>query len=164
MTPTKSSLLTQIRAARAELESALAGLTPAQIESRPEPQAWSVKDTLAHIALWEQMLVRYQLPGQRGHEGYTIAGVHIPEFDVDDINGRFQAAWRDRPLAEVQALFARSHQETLAAIEACPETRLAATRRYPDEPGDYPVVEVILSETVEHYLEHLEEIRHAATR
>lgn len=164
MTSTKSSLLTQIRAARTELEAALAALTPAQIEARPAPEAWSVKDILAHIALWEQMLVHYQLPGLRSHEGYTIAGVHIAEFDVDDINGRFQAAWRDRPLAEVQALFERSHHETLAAIEACPETRLAETRRYPDEPGDYPIVEVILSETVEHYQEHLEEIRHAATR
>ncbi|MBI3159712.1 MAG: ClbS/DfsB family four-helix bundle protein [Chloroflexi bacterium] len=162
MTPTKSDLLAQIRAARAEFEAALAALTPAQMEARPTPDDWSVKDVLAHIALWEQMLVHYQLPGIPPEEPYDVAGVTITEYDVDDMNAQFRAAWRDRPLADVRAFYERSHQDVLAAIEACSDARLTEKGRYSDEPDDYPVVNIILAETVEHYEEHIDAIRQAA--
>ncbi|TAK11106.1 MAG: ClbS/DfsB family four-helix bundle protein [Anaerolineae bacterium] len=162
MTDIKTRLLNQIHTARAELDAALAALTPEQMEARTAPDAWSAKDTLAHIGLWEQMLVQFQLPGLRPEEPYVVAGVTITEYDVDDMNAQFRAAWRDRPLAEVRAFYERSHQETLAAIQACSDARLTEKGRYPDEPDDYPVVNIILSETVEHYEEHIDHVRAAA--
>lgn len=161
MTIDRNALLDQIRTARAELDAALAALTPEQMEARSAPDAWSVKDVLAHIGLWEQMLVLYQLPGREPVEPYDVAGVTITEYDVDDLNVQFQTAWRDRPLAEVRAFYERSHQETLAAIAACSDARLNETSRYPDEPDDYPVVNIILAETVEHYEEHIDTLRGA---
>lgn len=50
----RDSLLQHYRLMRSELVSAIAGLTEAQL-TEPTIDGWSVKDHLAHIALWDDL-------------------------------------------------------------------------------------------------------------
>ncbi len=54
MTETRESLLQHFTNVRAELEEAMKGLTEAQL-TEITLDGWSVKDNLAHIALWDDL-------------------------------------------------------------------------------------------------------------
>src|SRR5574341_330088 len=59
----KTELLARIQAERAALEQAIANLSEAQMTALG-PESWSVKDHLAHVVTWEQILVLAHLQGR----------------------------------------------------------------------------------------------------
>jgi uncharacterized damage-inducible protein DinB len=75
MTPTmpenKDALLEKYRAARRELLEVIDGLTDDQLSERTL-DAWSVKDHLAHVALWDE----------------------VRAAEVERISAGFESAWR----------------------------------------------------------------------
>ncbi|MDL1896466.1 ClbS/DfsB family four-helix bundle protein, partial [Anaerolineae bacterium CFX7] len=54
---TKQELLHRIRARHADMEELLSSLEPAQMRAPELDGGWSVKDSLAHIAAWEKVLL-----------------------------------------------------------------------------------------------------------
>ncbi len=71
MTETKAALLEHYRDSRLTLLAAFEGLSDEQL-SEPSLDGWSVKDHLAHVALWDEL---------RGAE-------------VERISARHESAWR----------------------------------------------------------------------
>ena len=53
---TKSQILTAIQAERLALETLLAKIPPAQMTLPDLHEGWSVKDILAHITAWEELM------------------------------------------------------------------------------------------------------------
>jgi hypothetical protein len=82
---TKRELLEMIGEERAALEAALAPLSEAEMLEKRLPGGWSVKDVLAHITSWEQLMVQWTETSLRGE---------IPERPVtgddwvDELNAR----------------------------------------------------------------------------
>ena len=68
-----------------QLMTAIAALTVEQVIT-PNADGWTVKDHLAHLAHWEQWLLRYHLNGEPAHSILEVDAEEITEFQVDQIN------------------------------------------------------------------------------
>lgn len=136
----KSEILDQIRTTHQQLEEALARVAPAGMTQPGVNGEWSVKDVLAHIAWWEQHLLRRL---HSGHEDLYVEGVDGRET-TDRANAEVFAANHERPLAEIRAEFDASHRDLLTTVEAMSNEQLA----------DDEVYQAIGGDTFRHYPEH----------
>lgn len=146
---TKEELLKEIHAERAALEKFLADLDE-EVMIRPGAVAeWSVKDVLAHLAEWEQLLLIWYQAGLRGEspplpaEGYNWG-------QMDDLNQAIYEKYRDRSLAEVQAFFRDSYRGMLAAVEGMEEIDLFTKGRFAWTKVN-ALVDYVIPCTSEHY-------------
>src|SRR5207248_5470776 len=55
----KTTLLNTIQTEYAQLESLVAPLSEAQLCTAPSEGEWSIKDIMAHVAVWEQICTRW---------------------------------------------------------------------------------------------------------
>jgi hypothetical protein len=152
---TKTALIETIKTERQRLLAALDGLSDPDLIRPGQNGDLSVKDTLAHIATWEQECLGWYRAGLRGE---------MPERpDPDDENGvnRYNRAiyeqHRDRSLADVRALFEQSYRTMLDAIDHMTESEIFSVGRY-EWTDDEPLVNYIRANTDEHYAEHADEI------
>jgi hypothetical protein len=156
--PSKSELLADIRAARAELEALIAPLSP-QALSRPGPDGgWSIQDHLIHLAEWRWKLLA-MINGRSGNEGLHIDEQVYHSGDFDAINDLLYRRNRARSTEDLLTEFRRAHAEVIRAIEQLPEVGLL--RAYDlTLPGDTrPLVAGILGNTSDHDREHIEWIK-----
>lgn len=156
-TPSKPHILAEIRRERADLEAVLASASARVSASRlGQPLAgddgWSVKDILAHIVAWEQVLLYWWQAGQNG-ETPTDPAPNLSDDDVERLNTAFYQANRERSLTAVQDDFRRSYAQVMAMLEAAPAAAI-------EQPGYFPWAEdapfawFVIANTSDHYLEH----------
>lgn len=154
---TKSELLELIQGEHQRLEATLSELDKDQMIQPGVVDHWSVKDTLAHIAVWEKRMVRWVGEAVRGR---------VPEMlppgmtwdDLDEWNEQTYQEHRDRPLAGVLADFERSYQEALQVVQVTPEKDLVDPNRFEWLDGE-PLWRLVAANTFWHYREHDESIR-----
>lgn len=147
--PSKEELLRRLRDGRAELEAALAQLTPEQMLQPATCGAWSVKDMLGHIVSWEQhMLADYA----RLFSGQPVYEVN--DADIDATNAATFERVRGIPLEEMRAEFARSYRQVEAWLESASAEQLATPYLYGMTAGEF-----VRIDTYEHYEEHLAQVR-----
>ncbi len=121
-------------AAWEEFRAAVDAIPTERRESAILTDGWSVKDVLWHVAFWwEDLAPTYAA---------LRAGVTRPDDeDTDTTNARVLGEGRERSLEDVEAGVARSRVVMLAAWADAPDVPLAD--------------EAFVSETIEHYEEHL---------
>ena len=140
---TRASLSALLDDARQELTASLQGLTAEQMEI-PLPEGWSVKDVVAHVAMWEEITLPDMYRAMRGR--HTVTGSWEGPFDDwNDIQFELR---RDFPLAQVMEELAETRRATLEALRAAPEARLTS--------GFIPVTCAIYAQ---HDREHAAQIR-----
>jgi hypothetical protein len=151
----KAELLERTRREYAALEDAIGGLTEAQLTA-PLDGDWSIKDMLAHLAAWQQILLRFHIGRQPFSEAAPHIAVDYQTSDVDTINAALFQRDRALPLADVLDTFRRSHQQTLATIEAMSEADLFRQYTPPgrDAADGGQLINWIVGDTYEHYMEH----------
>lgn len=114
------------------LDRLVANLTDEEWECpvpRPETKdAWSVKDTLAHITHWKADTLR-KIKKQP---------VPIEEKGLNwtDGNRLIYERWRDRSPQEVFAWHRQVQEDVLAALQAAPEAWFSGRERRPEWPFD----------------------------
>ena len=136
---TKAEILDRIDSTWREWLMAIERVVPAR---RTEPGAcgyWSVKDLMAHIALWESEIPEHI---QRWELGLPIA-----DLDIDTMNAEIVAENHARSYALVRIDMHRAHQIAIAAI------------RDLDRALDDDIRDRISCETWDHYPEHTDQIR-----
>jgi uncharacterized protein (TIGR03083 family) len=126
---TKEGLLQEIHAEREALEKFLAGLAPEQMVQPGALGEWSVKDMLAHLAEWEQLLLVWYNAGLRG-EVPPLPAVGYHWDQMDDLNQVIFEKYRDWTLEDMQAYFQDSYRQTLEAVRAMTEEELFTPGRY----------------------------------
>ncbi len=119
----------------------------------PGDGGWSVVDHMAHLAFWEQMLVRSMLGDEPPHQ---VLGVTEEEYQNLDEDGQNDIAYRrnrGRNPAEVLSEVWASHDNAVDFISRFPFERLMQPRRLGDQNilGAY-----VAGNTYGHYLEHAE--------
>jgi len=148
----KEELLSSIRDERARLDAVVHALGEADLSEPSLDGGWSVKDVLAHIAVWERRLLTALEAAARGdvpvwpEVGYTFR-------DTDRLNARDFEANRGRSLEDVRRESRRSFEETLGAIERFSEDDLTRGDRWPWANG-MSLVQMMSPNTDEHYREH----------
>jgi hypothetical protein len=145
----KATFLEKVRSAYEHLNTLLAPLSEEQKTTPGVNGSWSVKDNLAHITAYQDLLparLHSWITGQQPVE-------FLPEFKTEDeTNEYLYQQHKDRPLAEVEAAFHNSYRRTFAAVEAVSEEALNAPVK--SKSGGPPLWRYIESELCEHYEEH----------
>jgi uncharacterized protein (TIGR03083 family) len=145
----KEALLEEIQSERERLDTTIVALTPDQMTQPGTLGEWAVKDVLAHLAEWEQLLLVWYQAGLRGEnpplptKGYTWD-------QMDDLNQVIYEKYRARSLEEVLAYYRSSYQQTLEAVKAMSEEELFTPERYTWTKKNR-LVDYVVPCTYEHY-------------
>jgi hypothetical protein len=126
---TKNELLKAIEIERNALEQLLAELSPEQMVEPGIVGNWSVKDVLAHLVEWEQMLLRWHAAGLKG----KLPMIPSEEFNwaqLPQLNQQIYEKHRNQPLAGIQKEFNTSFKKILKTIQNLPEEDLFSRGRY----------------------------------
>jgi hypothetical protein len=157
---TAEELLARIAEGWTTLHERIAPLSSAQLTTPGPDGGWSVKDHLAHLATWEDMLIALL----RGEPIHTAFGISRAEYDAlestDALNAIIAAQHKDRSLDEVMQRFEETHAQVVALIGALPDEDLSKPITHfqpddPDGPDERPVLVKIIGDTYGHYAEHL---------
>jgi hypothetical protein len=154
-----TTLLNTIQAEYAQLESLLTPLSEKQLCTAPYKGEWSIKDIMAHVAVWEQICSRWLAECVRG------VTPQPSERTERGINDRIYRENRDSRLAEVWELFHHAHQEFLHQVNLLTQTlseedinaphRFTWTQHWPG----FSLLAVIADNSYEHYHDHAQQIR-----
>lgn len=145
----KAELLRALESDWATLEALVASLDEAQMLAPELDDGWSVKDVLAHIAVWEARCASWLESVVRG-----ITPERPEVHDVNASNARDYAAAKDATLASVLQQSRDAHVAMVPAVEALSEADLADETRF-----GWPTWQMASSNSDEHYREHIEQIR-----
>ena len=155
----KTSLMNMIQTEYAQFESLIAPLSEEQLCKVPFKGEWSIKDIMAHIAVWEHLCTKWLDECAHGETPHPSERVDI------ESNDRIYRENRDRPLAAVQELFHQAHQQFLHQVDLLFQTlteedinashRFAWTESWPGS----SLLAVIADNSYEHYDDHTQQIR-----
>jgi hypothetical protein len=146
---TKPQLLKDIQAERRRLEHLLSNLEPEQMILPGVVGTWSVKDVLAHLVAWEQLLLGWYRAGLQ-NAGSATQPVGMSRKAMDALNTEIHAANCQRSLDDILGSFHSSYQEVLTVIEAIPEVEMFAHGRY-TWTGRLTLADYIAGNTCNHY-------------
>jgi len=154
-----TTLLNTIQTEYAQLESLVAPLNETQLCTAPFEGGWSIRDIMAHIAVWEQICSGWLADCVRGVTPQPSERIEV------GVNDRIYRENRDRSLAEVQELFHYAHQQFLHQVNLLTQTlseedvnashRFAWTEHWPGS----SLLAVIADNSYEHYHDHAQQIR-----
>lgn len=128
-------IFARIEAAWHDFQDAVAGIPDERMLEPGAVGAWSVKDTLAHIAYWHESMVDRALRMAQGDD--------LPEPDLETINrveAQERAGWS---LEHARAEAQRTHALAVATARAMPDIDL----------------ELLEGDTWGHYAAHAADIR-----
>jgi hypothetical protein len=147
----QDDLLQRINAAWAELQASLTNLTDTQLNS-PDEGGWSIKDNIAHLAAWENHMLRTHLEGKPAGEvlGFDQATMEAGETAI---NAAIQKRSAVQTAAQVLAEARTTHAEVLQVLRATPFADLLKPR-FADDPEKQPMLIWVINNTYEHYAEH----------
>ena len=142
---TRVELTQALNASRLQMESALAGLTPDELEAGRGH--WSIKQTLAHLTAWEAEVVTGLSKLKRGQKTFKT---EYSDAETETINTRVAEENRNRPLERVQADFVGVRKQLLRQLEGWSDKDLNAPR-FKDK---QTLAELVMDWVVVHELEH----------
>jgi hypothetical protein len=139
----KDELLERIRKDRAAFAALWSGLSDAQMTQRPGVQDdWSVKDLIAHIVWWENLMLENVVAVKNSSDYHMI-------YDIDAQNTEVFAAHQDDNLADVLAAFESNLAKLEEHIGALSDEQINNTRL-----PKYPLLDHIIGDTYGHYKAH----------
>jgi hypothetical protein len=145
-----AELLTWIEREWLALRAAVLAL-PEERLTAPGNGGWSIVDHMAHLAFWEQVLVRSYMRGEPEHQVLGVSQEESRKLDEDGQNDIVYRRNRGRDAADMLAEVWASHDSAVDAIALFPFERFMQPRR----PGDKNnLVEYVAGNTYGHYLEH----------
>ena len=148
----RGDLLDRTRTKWVELNDVVSRLSEDRMLSGPG-EAWSGKDQLAHIAMWQRIaLARITGADEDALVGWTPE--ESATKDIDQVNERIRELSADRLLTDVRREFEDSHNELVAAVEGMSQGDLDRLR-LPDQPDRGTFAQMIAENTYEHYEEHI---------
>jgi hypothetical protein len=143
----RQQLLQRLDTAWVTFHKSYAGLSGTQLTEPGVMGGWSVKDTLAHVTIWEEEALKY-LPG-------IMKGIQPPRYSamyggIDAFNALTVEERRSLPLSEVQRQLEDAHRRLIALVQNAPEDQIATETRFRRR---------LRLDTYSHYREHTEAIR-----
>jgi hypothetical protein len=157
----KSELLERIHISRSALEETLGSLSEEQL-TRHGPEGWSIKDHLAHIAVWELGIVEL-LNRRPRFEAMGVEEAISGGKDQDEINDLIYRRHAGLSLGEVLEMFQSSHRQMLKTLNTLSDDDLYKpySSYVPDGNDDRhePVIGWIVGNTFGHFDEHHEYIK-----
>jgi uncharacterized damage-inducible protein DinB len=155
----RDEVLANIRAARAELEASLAGLSEKQMTGPITEGGWSIKDHLAHIAEWQRRALAV-IDGKHPSEGFGIDRETFDRLeDGHSLNEILFRRNRDRELPDVIEDFRGTHHTVEAIIEQMTDDDLQRELSGPIVQRFPRVVDLVNFNITRHDRVHIKDIR-----
>ena len=154
---TKSRLLEEIQIEHQRLEKTLAMVDKGQMLIPGVIDEWTVKDILAHIAVWEQRMVRWLGEAMSGEVAHMLPD-GMTWDNLDEWNEQTYQENRHRSVEQVLADYELSYPQALKAAQEVSEQDLIDPDRFDWRDGD-PLWVMVAANTFWHYTEHEESIR-----
>lgn len=154
----KAELLDRIERARASVDDVIGGLGDVQLVAPGPDGGWSVKDHLAHLAVWEAGMAAL-LQRRPRYAAMQLDENAYLSTDEDGLNAIIHQQNQGRSLGAVRAAVREAQRELLTALGSLTDADLFKTYSHyqPDEAGEdsgAPIVGWIAGNTYEHYDEH----------
>jgi hypothetical protein len=146
---TKEALLSDIQTQRRQLEKNLHALTPAEKVAPGVVGEWSVKDLLAHLVAWEQLLLSWDAAG-RASRIPAITPVGLSRAAIAVLNQQIYAQNYARTLEAVQEEFHSSYEQVWAVLQTIPEEEMFTAGRFAWT-GQLTLADYIAGNTCSHY-------------
>lgn len=143
----KDEFLAQVRRARGKWDSLLAGIDDELMVQPGASGEWTIKDIVAHITWHEREMVD-MLRSRR------LAGSDLWQIPMEERNGVIYRMFKELPLAQVRAEAAETYRRLLEELEKLSDEDLHDASRFAEMPPDWRPVEVLASNTYQHYLDH----------
>lgn len=151
-----AELLSRIQKAWDELQAFITTLSSDQMTKPTDAAGWTVKDHLVHLAVWEEG-IRALLQKQPRAAAMGLDEATLKSRDFDRINAIIQQQHQALALPEALEMLNRVHSEHMAILNAAAYEDLL--RPYADfdatGPKDRAVMDWIIGDTYEHYVEHI---------
>ncbi len=126
----KAMLLSESKKEHEALEGLLATLNEEQMLKSGIIGEWSIKDLLAHLYEWEQMVLNWQAAGEAGERpGVPAEGYKWSQLPA--LNEVIRQKHLARPLNEVRAMCSASYHQIMEKIETLSEEALFTPGLYP---------------------------------
>ncbi len=151
---TKGEAIADLEREWEALQAVLGGLSDEQMTRLPVVGAWTVKDLLAHIAVWASRLVTALFKAERGFVPDLVESA----VQMDELNARFYQEQKDRPLERVLEDLHGVHLALLNRLETFPDEALTDPKQYKWMKGE-PLSRMVAGDSFEHYCEHAADIR-----
>jgi len=111
---TMEEVFAYLAAARGRLMAVVEPRSDAEV-TRIGPEGWSVKDHLAHLAVWEGSMIAVLTGGDKAAAlGVTPELLALPGYD--EVNEVIRARWADLTRAEVETMLAATRQRLLTLL------------------------------------------------
>ena len=149
----KPTLLTTLRSGRDQLEAVLARFDDDAMLERVD-ETWTRKDVIAHLEAWERRVVTLL-------EGLRAGMAPAERVETDELNARYHAADRTRPLADVRSGERTAWEALVIAVENATDEELFDGGHFAWTGGD-PLADWFRGNADEHYDEHLEQLTRPA--
>ncbi len=146
----KRELIQQIETERAQLEAAIADLTPEQLCAPNTCGEWSIKDVLAHLTSWMARAVTLLFDAQQGKRE---SGKPLNAAKIDELNRADYAIQKDRPLERVLADFRGVHVQLQKRLSVVTRDELLFDRAQFNAHGE-TLAQFIWECSAEHDAEH----------
>ncbi len=150
----KAELLKALKDEREKFLQAIAGLPGDVLAAEPVLGEWTIKDLLSHLTVWESELVTFVAFTRLGKRPTNVQGLTDPN---DDLNAKWYAEYKNRPLDRVLADFHGVRKQTTRQVESLTDKELAGSK-YPWLKGE-PLWKWIAEDSFGHEAEHAEHIR-----
>jgi tetratricopeptide (TPR) repeat protein len=118
----KDEVVALIESISAEEQALFANLAEAEREAQGEPDRWSPKDAIAHLAAWKARLVR-------NLEALALGESPVRHDDYEAINAREFEVYRDASWPEILDTALTVNQRLVEQIEGTSEAQLEAAFR-----------------------------------
>lgn len=112
-----------------KLDKFLSTCTLEKLTIPPIPGQWSIKDIVAHLYEWQQMVFCWYETGRRG-ETPAVPAPGYKWSQLPALNQHIYEKYRDLPPEEALAMFCESHQKTIQFIEALSDRDLSSPGLY----------------------------------
>jgi hypothetical protein len=154
----KSKLLESIENGYRLFKELLADMDRRQMNEPGAVGKWSVKDTVAHIAVHEQRMVQWMEERLCGEQPGTPQPYDMPEDELNGLNEQIYQENLNRTLDDVLCDLDKTHAESLRLVEESKEEDILNPNRFQLQGGE-PLWEAIAANTFWHYEEHGQDIK-----
>jgi hypothetical protein len=134
----KAELLDRLQAEHSRLEVTLSRLTPEQMAAPDLPDSWSVKDTLAHLAIWNRRGTTWLAAAARG-EMPQIPAPGATWADMDRMNAESYRENLGKPLEEALTKYRDSYRQLVKQLQALTGEVWEREYQLHDDPQPTPV-------------------------
>jgi hypothetical protein len=125
----KQGLLTAAQDEHQALEQLIEPLTVEQMDELGVLGEWAVKDVLAHLIEWEQMVLGWYAAGLRGETPHLPA----PGFNwgqLPALNQQIYEKHHNRTVEDILSQFRASYRQVIELVQGLSEDELFTTGRY----------------------------------